>query len=148
MKSTIRVDFKGIDELTRGFEPCIRVSLEDSEDVRDGLLASFFQQLRGDSSWLVVDFYQDVIDEVFQPKRITITPVRPDELEETINTIKDRLPAKKDLTISAEDFILEKNKAKIELFDNEEEYRKKFICKSNLYDLPMVVELLKEYRNL
>lgn len=92
MKSTIRVDFKGQDaENGQGFEPVIRVNLEDSEDVRDGLLKALFQSLGGKSSWLAVDFQSYTIDGIVQPQRITISPVRPDELEETSAIISNRL---------------------------------------------------------
>lgn len=90
MKSTIRIDFAGQDG-TDGFQPVIRVNLQDSEDVRDGLLKSFFQALGGDSNWLAVDFHQDTIDGIMQPKRITIHPVRENELQETKNLIDKRL---------------------------------------------------------
>lgn len=92
MKSTIRIDFQGMDVPgQKGYEPVIRVNLEDSEDVRDGLLHAFFDKLGGDSSWLVVNFYEQSIDGVKQPRRISITPIEPSELEKTIETMKDRL---------------------------------------------------------
>lgn len=92
MKSTIRVDFKGVDAPGQaGFEPCIRVNLYDSEDVRDGLLKSFFQNLGGESNWLAVNFQNDTIDGIRQPERITLTPILPNELQETVDIINRRL---------------------------------------------------------
>jgi len=93
MKSTMRIDFAGQDNAD-GFQPVIRVNLEDSEDVRDGLMKSFFQALGGDSSWLVVNFMSDTIDGIRQPQRLTIYPVKPSELEETKNLIDGRLGKK------------------------------------------------------
>ena len=90
MKSTIRVDFAGQDG-TDVFQPVIRVNLQDSEDVRDGLLKAFFQALGGDSNWLVVNSHIDTIDGKEQPERLTIYPIKPSELEETIKIIQRRL---------------------------------------------------------
>lgn len=90
MKSTIRIDFAGQDN-SNGFQPVLRVNLQDSEDVRDGLMKTFFQSLGGDSSWLRVEFHTDTIDGIQQPQRITIYPVKPDELQQTMSTIDSRL---------------------------------------------------------
>ena len=93
MKSTIKVDFKGPETSSKGgFEPVIRVSLQDSDDVRDKLLKTFFQSLGGESSWLVVK-----IDPGWEgfPKsnvdNIKISPLKPEEMEETIKIIQTRL---------------------------------------------------------
>lgn len=93
MKSTIKVDFAGLDS-SEGFQPVIRVNLQDSEDVRDGLLKSFFQSLGGESNWLCVNFHQDTIDGIPQPQRITIYPVKSKELQETIDIISSRINRK------------------------------------------------------
>lgn len=93
MKSTIRVDFAGQDNAD-GFQPVIRINLQDSEDVRDGLLKRFFQSLGGESNWLTVNFHQDTIDGLQQPKRITIYPVKESELQETTEIIENRLGKK------------------------------------------------------
>jgi len=93
MKSTIRVDFAGQDNAD-GFQPVIRINLQDSEDVRDGLLKSFFQALGGESNWLTVNFHQDTIDGLQQPKRITIYPVKESELQGTKEIIENRLGKK------------------------------------------------------
>lgn len=89
MKSTMRIDFKGLDDETRGFEPVISVNLENSDDPRDGLLKAFFEELGGQSSWLVVNFHHNDLD--LTSKIITIHPIRPDELEETLHIINNRL---------------------------------------------------------
>jgi len=93
MKSTIRVDFKGLNGKD-GFEPVIRVNLQDSEDVRDGLLKAFFQKLGYNSNWLCVDIQTSIIDGNKQPTQYTITPIEDNELEETVSIIKERLHAK------------------------------------------------------
>ena len=50
MKSRIAIDFKGLDAGDGNqFEPVIRVNIEDSDDVRDGLFRAFFQALGTDS---------------------------------------------------------------------------------------------------
>ena len=90
MKSTIRVDFAGLDS-SDGFQPVIRINLQDSEDVRDGLLKTFFQSLVGESNWVVLDFHKDTIDGVPQTQRITLYPVKPSELQETIDIIDKRI---------------------------------------------------------
>lgn len=88
MKSTIRVDFQGpTTNSLGGFEPVIRVVLQDSEDARDRLLQSFFQELGGQSSWLVVKFE----DLDLPQRRITISPVAWHELQETKELIEKRL---------------------------------------------------------
>lgn len=90
MKSTIKVDFQGpTANSTGGFEPVIRVVLENSDDTRDKLLKSFFEPLAGQSSWLVVKFEES--DSTKEPKRITISPVAWYELQETKELIEKRI---------------------------------------------------------
>ena len=91
MKSTIRVDFQGVDAPgPASFEPAIRVFLDENEDypnsdVRDKLLKTFFQSLGGTSSWLRVKFYE---------KQIIITPVKWNELESELEVFKDAIKNK------------------------------------------------------
>lgn len=92
MKSRITIDFadaKSIGGLHK-FEPVIKVDLQGSEDVRDKLIKEYFQQLGHQSSWLKVDFKYhgqdpDIITEIF------ITPIRPWEIESTIDLMKERI---------------------------------------------------------
>ena len=82
MKSTLRVDFKGPDTSSHsGFEPVIRVTLEESDDVRDKLLKTLFQSLGGESSWLNVQYETAAFDPLQKEQRITITPVKETDLE-------------------------------------------------------------------
>lgn len=87
MKSKMRVDFKGLGE--NGFEPVIRIELQDSEDVRDGLLKAFFEKLGHQSNWLVADIQSAGI--AGEVSYITLTPVEPSELQETVNIISNRM---------------------------------------------------------
>lgn len=87
MKSTIKIDFAGLDN-NDSFQPVIRVHLQDSDDVRDGLLKSFFQSLGGESNWLMVNFHNDTFGD--ETQRITIYPVRPSELKENANLMLNR----------------------------------------------------------
>lgn len=93
MKSRITIDFQGVDapghSPSQQFEPVIRVHLEDSEDVRDSLMKAFFHSLQYKSNWLRVDFVPQ--ENIVNSTSITIHPVRPDELESTIETMKSRL---------------------------------------------------------
>lgn len=96
MKSTIRVDFKGLSsgltgDYREGFEPVIRVNLQDSEDVRDGLLKSFFNKLGYNSNWLNVDISPNVIDGIKQNTQYTITPIQDNQLEEIVQIMNNRL---------------------------------------------------------
>ena len=68
--------------------------MEDSEDVRDGLVKAFFEGLGGTSNWLSVDMTNKSLFGT-NKSYITISPVKPNELKETLNKIKDRLPAQK-----------------------------------------------------
>lgn len=92
MKSTIKVDFAGVDDAANQFRPVIRVNLVESDDTRDKLLKSFFDSLGYESNWLVVQF--DPKRESSFPHRITISPVEPKELKETGNLIYERLQEK------------------------------------------------------
>ena len=86
MKSTIRVDFQGGDTSNKGFEPVIRVRLEDSDDVRDSLLKTFFQSLGGDSSWLRVHFESPES----RVTNVTISPVKANELADLEKQVRER----------------------------------------------------------
>lgn len=93
MKSTIKVDFQGPNTTEpHGFEPIIRVAIDcKSDDVRDGLLRSFFQALGGESSWLRVEFddIRVMLDE--GKKYLTITPVKWHELDKELKVLKERV---------------------------------------------------------
>lgn len=89
MKSSIKIDF-----ISKGtaLEPIISIKLEDSDDVRDNLLKTFFQSLGGQSSWLSVSFDHYIVNpDTGARSYITLHPVTPLELEETISIIKGRL---------------------------------------------------------
>lgn len=91
MKSSIKIDF--IDNgAGKGLEPIIKVSLVSTNDPRDKLLATFFQSMGGESSWLSVKFegYTGGI-ECEQTTYINIYPVTPNELKETSDIITARL---------------------------------------------------------
>jgi hypothetical protein len=115
MKSRITIDFSGVEHPAGDpaqFEPVIRVSIVESDDVRDKLIETFFQSLGGESSWLKVEFNQYPGDE---NKNITIRPVRPSELKETVELIQDRLePVKPDaFSITFDKNVIEKNRKEI-----------------------------------
>lgn len=98
MKSTIKVDFRSLEDKINGFEPVIKVVLEDSEDVRDSLLKSFFQSLGGDSSWLRVNYENRVsIDENDKKTYVTLSPVKWTELEKEEEIIRLRIDNKANL---------------------------------------------------
>lgn len=90
MKSTIRVDFSGLDNQENAFEPILRVNLQDSDDTRDRLLRSFFQALGGESNWLHVNF-SDFVDVDKNYQNIVISPVKPSQLQKTKQVIDNRL---------------------------------------------------------
>lgn len=93
MKSKLTIDFKGVDAQEGGsqFEPVIRAIVEDSDDVRDGLMKSFFQALGGNSSWLKVDIQENTLYQGASKSFIVISPIKPYELSDTIEDIKGRL---------------------------------------------------------
>jgi hypothetical protein len=75
-KITIDVDFEN------GNIPVIQVLSKDSDDIRDRLIQSFYQTLRG-SSWCKIEFRQDIIDDDPERafKRIFITPLPESDLK-------------------------------------------------------------------
>lgn len=89
MNSSIKVDF--VDADGTGLQPVIAIKLVESDDVRDQLLKTFFQQLGGKSSWLSVSFDHSIQTEPESKTFITIHPITPKELAETISIITDRL---------------------------------------------------------
>lgn len=101
MKSKLTIDFQGVDTPTGGnnFEPVIRAVVEDSDDVRDGLMKTFFQSLGGQSNWLRVDIQENTLYQGSTKNFVVISTVKPGELTETANIIKHRLsvPGKKDM---------------------------------------------------
>ena len=96
MKSTIRIDFRGVDGCgSEQFEPVIRVKLEDSDDVRDGLLKAFFNSMTESdenySNWLVADFIRHAGTNRKEVTDIIISPIRPDQFQDTIDNINPRI---------------------------------------------------------
>ena len=94
MKSKLTIDFQGLDSEGGGnqFEPVIRAIVEDSDDVRDGLMKSFFQSLGGNSNWLRVSIQENTLYQGSSKSFIVISAVKPSELSETMESIKERLP--------------------------------------------------------
>ncbi|HXS59402.1 MAG TPA: hypothetical protein VN703_01150 [Candidatus Sulfopaludibacter sp.] len=93
MNSSIKVDFI---ENGNGLRPVISIKLVESDDVRDQLLKAFFQQLGGESNWLYVSFNNSIhSNDGYLKTSITILPVAPDELQETVSIITDRLGTSK-----------------------------------------------------
>ena len=89
MKSTIRVDFKGPETSSQnGFDPVIRVLSKTSDDVRDGLISSFFQSLGGQSSWLRVDVEPHTEPGVTS---YCISAVKWHELDDELKVIQERI---------------------------------------------------------
>lgn len=81
MKSriTIEVDF------ARNNQPVIKVLKRNSDDVRDNLLKSFFEQLGGQSNWCRVDIDHYNDDPLDAERRFDcwhITPVKSENLKE------------------------------------------------------------------
>lgn len=81
MKSSIKVDFARLDSVGAKFEPVIRVRVEDSDDVRDTLIKTFFQLLGGESSWIKVSF---------DNSQITLSPIKPEQLAEEAREMTER----------------------------------------------------------
>lgn len=82
MKSSIKIDFTEVPE--QGLQPIISVILENSDDPRDGLLRTFFQQLEYESNWLTVQFAHHIVSDVDRGNFrsfIKISPVKPKELK-------------------------------------------------------------------
>lgn len=79
MKSRITIDV----DFENGNQPIIQIVSKKSDDVRDNLIQSFYQTLRG-SSWCNIKFVQDIMDEDPERafKRIYITPIPEDNLKE------------------------------------------------------------------
>lgn len=90
MNSSIKVDFAGDG---KGLQPVIRVRLSsEGDDVRDGLLKAFFEQLGNESSWLVVSFDHHIIaGNKDSNTYVTISPLTPNELPETLILIQKRI---------------------------------------------------------
>ena len=96
MKSRITVEI----DYDNNNQPVIQILYRNSDDVRDGLIKSFYQKLGG-SSWCKIVFRQDVLDETVATtggfvegfKRIFITPIPNSELkaEAKIMAEQDRL---------------------------------------------------------
>ena len=83
MKSTIKIDFQDRGQ-GKGLEPVIAIRMVNSDDVRDGLLRTFFQSLGHTSSFLKVNFDHHIIKVANDLTTIiSILPVRPEELEKT-----------------------------------------------------------------
>jgi hypothetical protein len=93
MKSSIKIDFA---DSGNGLQPVISIKLIPSEDPRDGLLKSFFEQLAGQSSWLRT---QEGLS--FDPNMriISILPIKPSAFKQTIEEIQSRIDAYSVVTI-------------------------------------------------
>lgn len=95
MKSNIKVDFKGLSAPLGSqaqFEPVIKILLEDSEDVRDRLLKTFFESLGTRSSWLQVSFDHHIINGDKESRTyITLTPVTDRGLLEMRTDLENRI---------------------------------------------------------
>lgn len=95
MKSRIQIDFTEVEN--QGLQPVIAVTLESSDDPRDGLLRTFFQQLGHESNWLRVSFDHHIITD---PSRkeiksfIRIYPLKPSEMKEESAEMTIRLKDK------------------------------------------------------
>jgi hypothetical protein len=82
MKSRITVEI----DYNNNNQPVIQILSRNSDDVRDGLIKSFYQALQG-SSWCKIRFVQDEPDEssfagtIEGFKRIFITPIPEDDLK-------------------------------------------------------------------
>lgn len=84
MKSSIKIDFA---DNGKGLQPFINIRLsKNTDDPRDKLLQTFFQELGGDSNWLSVDFFGYDGDTDY----IRIYPVSREELKETVEIIQRR----------------------------------------------------------
>lgn len=103
MKSSIKVHFKDYGA-GMGLKPTINVLVEDSEDPRDSLLKSFFEQLGGISSWLEVSFDHHIVNGNTNPSDsktwITIIPVNPGQLKDMREVAGARLEEMDSATIS------------------------------------------------
>lgn len=88
MQSSIKIDF--VDN-GNGIQPVIAVKLCDSEDVRDGLLKTFFQQLGGVSSWLLVEMNTHSTPGQPEMGYIHILPVKPNDLKTNADNMLVRL---------------------------------------------------------
>ncbi len=98
MKSTVNFDLRSTGNPREGLQPVITARVQLTPDSRDIQAKYMFEQL-GDSSWMSVKYEHPTNDpgsSVDYLQQIVISPIRPDELEETINIIRNRLPAKKD----------------------------------------------------
>lgn len=83
MLSTIKIDFENNG---MGIEPVIKVVLASSDDPRDKLMKAFFENLRGESSWLFVR--QDKNTEFH--RTFTITPITPAQMVGNAELMRSR----------------------------------------------------------
>lgn len=89
MKSSIKVDYGQSEGVKGGIIPNIKVVLEESDDVRDKLLKSFFEGLEHKSIWLTTHF-----EEVDDKKVITLRPLPPHLFKESIEMMQDLMEGK------------------------------------------------------
>ena len=90
MKSKLTIDFKGLDtdDGANRFTPVIRANVEDSDDVRDGLMRTFFHELGGQSNWLNVDIWNNGDSK----QSITISAISPSQILDTAEIMINRIP--------------------------------------------------------
>ncbi len=152
MKSTIRVDFKGLEADKGGsFEPVIRVHLNEVDDftngdVRDNLLKSLFQSLGGQSSWLKVHY----LDPGPGTKRqdIMITPVKWYELNEELELMKERIGSEEKLKPEFLDFLIEKFDHLAFAYSNSDEMKEHFLSGEVTVPVPDLIKYVKEYQEI
>lgn len=89
MKSriTIEIDFENNNE------PVIQIIYKKSDDVRDNLVQSFLQKLRGESEWLKIKWQHHFHDREHPENnfsRIFISAIPPEQLKSELGVMKKR----------------------------------------------------------
>ena len=82
MKSSIKIDFTEVPG--KGLQPVIAVIIETSDDPRDGLLRTFFQQLGHKSNWVRVVFDHHLVTDTNRGEIksfVRMFPLTPDEFK-------------------------------------------------------------------
>ncbi len=137
MKSSIKIDFAGLDNSVNGFEPVIRVEIIHSDDVRDKLLSQFFENLNQCSNWLETD-----PSDIGQPigndqgcRKWTIKPIGQTDLERVNKDIKHRIEYMKSSIGKTEDVITISDIDPTELDVNEEGFGYVFVSSKSLKGL-------------
>ena len=89
MKSSIKIDFADVND-GKGLQPVIVVNLIDSDDVRDGLLKTYFQSLGYLSSYFKMQPSNQT--DAGGVRRIVITAVPSHDMYSFAEEVKGRLP--------------------------------------------------------